>query len=83
MTTTAPWLGINPAECLKDSDTRQSQPTGRTVLKISASLGDVTGAAAVVTAGYATAGDQSRTQAPDPGRCPAFADRDAGQHQLG
>ncbi|GEM_PF-1342380 len=23
MTTTAPWLGINPAECLKDSDTRQ------------------------------------------------------------
>lgn len=25
MTTTAPWLGINPAECLKDSDTRQRQ----------------------------------------------------------
>ena len=24
MTTTAPWLGINPAECLKDSDTRHS-----------------------------------------------------------
>ena len=23
MTTTEPWLGINPAECLKDSDTRQ------------------------------------------------------------
>ena len=31
MTTTAPWLGINPAECLKDSDTRhppaQAAPT--------------------------------------------------------
>ena len=24
MTTTAPWLGINPAECLKDSDTRHA-----------------------------------------------------------
>ena len=28
MTTTALWLGINPAECLKDSDTRQRSSSG-------------------------------------------------------
>ena len=27
MTTTRPWLGISPAECLKDSDTPQSRPS--------------------------------------------------------
>jgi len=30
MTTTAPWLGFNPAECLKDSDTRQWSSCGWT-----------------------------------------------------
>ena len=33
MTTTAPWLGINPAECLKDSDTRQTEGAVRLLPK--------------------------------------------------